>query len=168
MQKHPGRGPLPGAGCASALCLCSSLLACGPGSPADPDSQGFLTVDSNLVIDGLPFSSARCDEVAPAGSPNSDTLFPGDSLRVRVTSTACYAVRIAILDSAGREVRGLDRRFRIHGRRDGEKDRGAVGYLGWDGRDERALPLPRGRYLWRLEFDFGGGRRQRFRADMGL
>lgn len=151
-----------------ALALGFCLGACTSGSPTDPGGQGFLTVDSSLVIDDLPFFNAACNEVVPAGVPNSDTLFPGDSLRVRVTSTACYYVYISIEDSTGREVRSLDRYFRIYGRLDGEKDRGVVGYLGWDARDAASVPLPPGRYLWKMEFDFGGGRKKRFRADMWL
>ena len=71
-------------------------------------------------------------------------------------------------DSAGREVAAFERRFDIPGMRDGDKERGETGYLAWDGRDRAGAAVPRGAYLWRIEFRFGAGRSVRFRADIRL
>lgn len=159
--KEAVRGGFPPA----ALLLAALLpLACGKADPASPaDGEGPMALDTEIVIDDFAFSSAACAEVAPSGSEPADTAGPPVA-RLVVTSTACYAVTAGIEDSLGAPVRTLRARFAIANRRDGDKDRGAVGYLAWDGRDAGGTPAPPGEYLWRLAFDFGSGRALRWRA----
>lgn len=155
------------AAAASALVSAFALAACGGGSgPAGPADEGYLTLDSSLILDRYAFSSAACAEVLPPGFANSDTLPADAAARVVVRSTACYAVSIAVEDSLGGTVRSMTRHFDIPGRRDGDKDRAALGYLPWDGRDQAGERVAPGSYLWRLEFRFGAGRVLRFRADI--
>jgi hypothetical protein len=149
-----------------------ALALAGAGCGEDPDpappDEGKLLVDSFEVIDKFRFSRAACDEVLPDTFVNADTLPPDATTRLVITSTACYAVGIRIEDSLGAPVRALQYFFDIPGRKDGDKERGEIGYLPWDGRDASGRAVPPGAYLWRLEFRFGGGRSARFRADMRL
>lgn len=164
----PNPGALPKA--LAGLLLAAGLLACDKGSgPSNPSgNEGYLTVDSSLVIDRYPFLSAACAEVLPAGYVNADSI-PKDAVaRVYVVSTACYAVSIRIEDSLGRAVRSLEYHFNLPGRIDGDKDRGAEGFLPWDGRNDAGGKAGPGAYLWRMDFNFGMDRRVRFRADIRL
>lgn len=154
----------------SAGLMLAGLLACdnnsGPSDP--PENEGYLTVDSSLIIDRFPFLSAACAEVLPAGFANADSI-PKDAVtRVYVVSTACYAVSIRIEDSLGQPIRSLEYHFNLPGRIDGDKDRGAEGYLPWDGRNDAGVKAGPGAYLWRMVFNFGMEREVRFRADIRL
>ena len=71
-------------------------------------------------------------------------------------------------DSAGALVRGFDQYFKIFNRNDGDKDRGEPGYVTWDGLDDAGKAVPRLRYLWKMEFDYGAGNVLRRRADIKL
>ena len=53
-------------------------------------------------------------------------------------------------------------------RTDEEKNRGVVGFVAWDGKDDAGNRVPDDRFLWRMEFDFGEDRILRFRADIPL
>lgn len=153
-----------------ALLPALALAAAGCGEPERPDPpyEGQLLVDSNVVIDWFHFSRAACDEVLPDTFTNADTLPPASATRLVVTSIACYAATARIEDSLGAPVRTLEWYFDIPGRQDDDKERGAIGYLAWDGKDMAGTDVPPGAYLWRLEFRFGDGRSVRFRADMRL
>jgi hypothetical protein len=149
--------------------ILAALTACENSRGTAPDrSEGSLIVDSLLVLDRYSYSGAACDEVAPAGSDAIGTLPAGMAAHLLVISTACYAVSVRIEDTSGVEVDTLSRRFRIQGRQDGDKDRGVEGWIAWDGLDGSGTPLPSAPYLWRMEFDFGGGRIHRYRADIVL
>jgi hypothetical protein len=150
------------------LALALAAGGCGGGEEPDPPDEGQLLVDSALVLDRFPFSRAACDEVLPDGFANADSLPPGTAARLAVNSIACYAASIRIEDSLGAPVRALERYFDIPGRDDDDKERGVIGYLAWDGKDEAGADVPPGAYLWRLEFRFGAGRSVRYRADMRL
>lgn len=149
--------------------MLTALMACESSRGTAPDrSEGSLIVDSLLVLDRYSYSGASCEEVAPAGTDAVGTLPEGAAAHMLVISTACYAVSVRIEDTSGAEVDTLSRRFRIHGRQDGDKDRGVEGWIAWDGLDLSGAPLPSAPYLWRMEFDFGGGRIHRYRADIVL
>lgn len=150
------------------LALALAAGGCGDGEEPEPADEGQLLVDSAVVIDWFGFSRAACDEVLPDDFANADSVPPGSAARLMVTSIACYAASIRIEDSLGAPVRDLERYFDIPGRQDGDKERGAVGYLAWDGKDAGGAAVPPGAYLWRIEFRFGAGRSVRFRADMRL
>lgn len=150
--------------------LLTGLVACDKGSgPSNPpENEGYLTVDSSLVIDRYAFLSAACAEVLPVGYANADSI-PTDAVaRVYVVSTACYAVSIRIEDSLGLAVRSLEYHFSPPGRIDGDKERGAEGFLPWDGRNDAGGKVGPGAYLWRMVFNFGMDRAVRFRADIRL
>lgn len=151
-----------------AIALALATSGCGDGEEADPPDEGQLLVDSSVVIDWFPFSRAACDEVLPDVFDGIDSVPAGTVARLAVNSIACYAASIRIEDSLGVPVRSLERYFDIPGRVDGDKERGVVGYLAWDGKDAAGAPVPPGAYLWKIEFRFGAGRSVRFRADMRL
>lgn len=150
------------------MALALAAAGCGGGEEPDPPDEGQLLVDSAVVIDLFGFSRAACDEVLPDSFANADSLSPGTAARLVVTSIACYAASIRIEDSLGAPVRAFERYFDIPGRQDGDKERGVIGYLAWDGKDAAGAAVPPGAYLWRIEFRFGAGRSVRFRADMRL
>jgi hypothetical protein len=120
--------------------------------------EGTRFADSNIVLDAVNYSGDGCAEVLPAGFANVDSVPQGSVAVVTVISTACYAAHIEIVDTGGAAVRSLDRYFKIYGRQDGDKNRGMPGYLAWDGLDSADAPVAKGKYRWRIRFDFGGGR----------
>lgn len=153
----------------AALAVAAALSACDGGRAAEPvRNEGSLIVDSLLVLDRYSYGAAACDEVAPEGAGGFGELPDSAAAYMLVISTACYAVSVSIEDTLGVEVDTLRRSFRIRGRQEGDKDRGAEGWIVWDGLDRSGEPLPAAPYLWRMEFDFGEGRIQRYRADIFL
>jgi hypothetical protein len=150
------------------IAIAIAAAGCDQGDEPEPPFEGQLLVDSAVVIDWFHFSRAACDEVLPDAFANADTLPPASATRLVVNSIACYAVSARIEDSLGAPVRILEWYFDIPGRMDGDKERGVIGYLAWDGKDEAGRAMPPGAYLWRLEFRFGAGQSVRFRADMRL
>jgi hypothetical protein len=151
--------------------LLAVLLGCSdPSTTPDPDppDEGQWIIDSGQVLSEFPFSQAACAEVFPSGSANSDSLPTGTAAAVRIVSTACYHARIAVVDSTDDTLRTFSTRFGIVNRTDDEKNRGVVGYVAWNGEDDKGMAVAAGRYLWRMEFDFGAGRVRKFRADIIL
>ena len=142
------------------------LLACDPDTTA-PDNQGYLTVDSNLVVDRVLFNSDDCKEVLPDSFKNIDSLPAGTAARVFVVATACYAAHVAVEDSTGKLVRSMDQYFEVYSV-DGDKNRGMPGWLAWDGRDDQGRFVPKGDYLWRIQMRFGRGMVLKYRAAIVL
>jgi hypothetical protein len=136
-------------------------------TPLVPD-EGLLILDSGYVIDAFPFDSAACVETNAGGFAAADSIPAGTLALVKVVSTACYRVHVKVEDSTSRTVRSFDRQFFIVGRHNGDKNRGVEGYIAWDGRDDLGQSVPIARYLWRMEFDFGGGHLRKVRADIRL
>lgn len=130
-----------------------------------PVDEGLFITDTNYLLEEFPFDSSDCAEVFPAGSVSSETRDPDAAATLRLVSTACYHVRVRVLDAAKDTVRVFDSRFAIFNRSEGEKNRGVVGYLNWDGKDDSGQAVPAGVYLWRMAFDFGSGRIRNYRTD---
>ncbi|MDQ3000238.1 MAG: hypothetical protein M3Y08_03080 [Fibrobacterota bacterium] len=149
----------------------AALLGCGDRStspnPRPPD-EGLWIIDSGQTLDEFPFRAAACAEVFPSGSVNSDSQPSGAVAAVRIVSTACYHIRVFVVDSAQDTLRTFTSRFGILNRTDEEKHRGVVGFVAWNGKDDQGCTVAAGRYLWRMEFDFGAGRIRKFRADIIL
>ncbi|MEO7426361.1 MAG: hypothetical protein ABI036_14320 [Fibrobacteria bacterium] len=140
---------------------------CRDGSvPTEPVwiDDGMWIPDTTFTLDEFPFNTAACGEVYPEGSVNVDSV-PWDAVaHVRIRATACYTLRVRVVDSDSDTVRTFVTRFGIFNRTESEKNRGIVGFAAWDGRDDSGAAVPRGNYLWRMEFDFGAGRIRKFRA----
>lgn len=151
------------------LLLASLLFSCtdDPASPAiRPPDPGLWILDSTQTIDEFNFRADACSEVFPAGSVSSDTVPAGSVAWVRLVSTACYRLTVRVVNSDSDTVRTFATRFGIFNRSEDEKNRGVVGFAPWDGKDSNGTDLGAGRYLWKMEFDFGLGRFRRFRADI--
>lgn len=150
----------------SALLLFSACGEDAAGPAVRPPEPGMWIVDSNEVLDEFPFRTDACEEVFPSGSSNHDSVPPGSAAWVRLRSTACYRLTVRVVDSDSDTVRTFETRFGIYNRSEEEKNRGVLGFAPWDGRDDAGKERGSGRYLWRMEFDFGLGRIRRFRADI--
>jgi hypothetical protein len=150
----------------------AALLASGckdgpvPTAPVWND-DGMWIPDTAFTLDEFPFTTAACTEVYPDGSVNIDTVPSNAVAHVRIRATACYALRVRVVDSDSDTVRTFVTRFGIFNRTESEKNRGIVGFAVWDGKDDSGVTVPRGNYLWRMEFDFGAGRIRKFRASFG-
>lgn len=147
------------------------LIACdhGPSAPAPlKEDPGRWILDSSQTLDEFPFRTDACAEVFPAGSQSADTVPAGSAAAVRLISTACYALQVRVVNADSDTVRSFSTRFGIFNRSEDEKNRGVAGYAAWDGKDDAGGDLGPGRYLWRMEFDFGLGRKRRFRADIWI
>ena len=137
------------------------------GSPTKPDpvEEGLFVADTSFTIDAFNFDSLACAEVFPAGSTSSEAPAGNAVAHLRVISTSCYHVHVAVIDTARDTVRTFESRFAIFNRSDSEKNRGVVGSLSWDGKDDKGAAVPKGAYRWRMEFDFGAKRALIFRTD---
>jgi hypothetical protein len=152
-----------------ALALSLALTACDEKPTADPpkhEDPGLWILDSNYTLDEFPFRTDACTEVFPAGSQSADSVPAGTVASVRLVSTACYRLRVRVVNADSDTVRSFETRFGIFNRTENEKNRGVVGFAAWDGKDDQGRDLGAGRFLWRMEFDFGLGRFRRFRADI--
>jgi hypothetical protein len=150
---------------------CALLAGCDDGGGATEPvavEEGLWITDSSYTLDPFPFGAEACAEVFPAGSANTETRAEDAAAWLRTVSTACYRVRVRVMDSAKDTVRVFESRFGIFNRTDEEKNRGVVGYVSWDGKDGQGRVLPGGVYLWRMEFDFGAGRVRKFRFEVLL
>lgn len=151
--------------------LLAALLGCGDRSTSpNPrlSDEGLWIIDSGQTLAEFPYRATACAEVFPSGFANSDSLPSGTVAAVRIVSTACYHVRVFVVDSAQDTLRTFASRFGILNRTDEEKNRGVVGFVAWNGKDDQGRTVAAGRYLWRMEFDFGAGRIRKFRADIIL
>ncbi len=163
MPKSPLSASLP-----VLLCL-AALLAAGcrsGGASTEPVyvDDGMLITDSVLTLDEFNFTTAACSKVFPGGSVNVDTVPSNAVAHIRIIATACYALRVSVVSSDSDTVRAFATRFGIFNRSDAEKNRGVVGFVAWNGEDDKGAQVPRGEYLWRMEFDFGAGRIRKLRA----
>jgi hypothetical protein len=150
---------------------CSALLAfsgCGHGDPASPPAEdpGPWILDSAYTLDEFPYRDDACAEVFPQGSASADSVPAGAVASLRLTVTACYALTVRVVDADSDTVRTFSTRFAIFNRTEGEKNRGVPSFASWDGLDDKGDRMGPGRYLWRMEFDFGAGRLRRYRADI--
>ncbi|MCB1182176.1 DUF3459 domain-containing protein [bacterium] len=120
----------------------------------DPADAPTLTVTADLRLPGLalPAHGAKVYEIlAPSGAPASagpprrlgrnhpNPFNPATTIRFELDADA--AVRLTVLDLAGREVRRLV---------DGQRNAGDHA-VRWDGRDGRGAEVASGTYLVRLE-----------------
>ncbi len=152
------------AGIAGALlCAC---LGDDPASPPKGPDPGPWILDSVYTLDEFPYRSDACAEVFPAGSSSADSAAPGSAAVLRLRTTACYALQVRVVDSDSDTVRSFSTRFALFNRSEDEKNRGVTSFAAWDGKDGEGKSLGPGRYLWRMEFDFGLGRHRRYRADI--
>jgi hypothetical protein len=151
---------------AGALALIAGCDGGNPAAPVQVPDPGPWIVDSEYTIDEFPFDSAACAEVFPPGSISADSAPAGSAASLRIVTTACYALTVRVVGADSDTVRTFATRFAIFNRRDSDKNRGAPSYAAWDGKNDLGGPAPPGRYLWRMEFDFGFGRVRRFRADI--
>lgn len=153
----------------TALAWLVAAFGCGPADPSPGlVDEGQLLVDSAVVIDRFHFSRAACDELMAGGPADAGSLPAGSVTRLAVTAIACWSATVKVEDSTGKAVVAFTRRFDIPGRKDGDKERGELGYLAWDGKDAAGNAVPPGAYLWRIDFFFGSERSIRFRADMRI
>lgn len=150
------------------LALCAAAAGCGDDgySPEPvPADEGYFISDTSFAISDFNYDSTACREVFPAGSVNTETRAPDAVAALRIISTSCYRARVVVTNEAKDTVRIFDSRFAILNRSEDEKNRGVVGYISWDGKDEGSAALPKGIYLWHMAFDFGKGRVLKFRTD---
>jgi hypothetical protein len=137
-----------------------------PVSPAPNPDPGPWILDSVYTLDAFPYRADACAEVFPPGSASADTLPAGSAAAIRIVTTACYALTVHVVNADSDTVRTFSTRFALFNRSEGEKNRGVSSYAAWDGKDGEGKDLGPGRYLWRMEFDFGLGRSRRYRADI--
>jgi hypothetical protein len=154
---------------ALAACIALALNACLSGDAASPqpgEDPGLWILDSVYTLDEFPYRADACAEVFPPGSASADSVPAGSVADLRLIVTSCYALTVRVIGADSDTVRSFATRFAIFNRTEGEKNRGVTSYAAWDGMDDRGNRLGPGRYLWRMEIDFGLGRLRRYRADI--
>lgn len=147
---------------------CLAAWSCDPDTTSPPprEDPGLWILDSAYTLDEFPYRSDACAEVFPQGSVSADTVPAGSAASLRLIVTSCYALKVRVVDSDSDTVRSFSTRFAIFNRTEDEKNRGVTSFAAWDGMDDQGGRLGPGRYLWRMEFDFGLGRLRRYRADI--
>lgn len=148
------------------LTACLSACDGDPASPYSGDPPGPWILDTTATLDEFPFSAAACAEVFPAGSASADTMPAGSAAAIRITTTSCYSLTVRVVNADSDTVRTFSTRFSIFNRTEGEKNRGVSSYVAWDGKDDQGKLVGPGRFLWRMDFDFGLGRFRRYRGDI--
>jgi len=169
MHRFRAGGSAGSAFAAACVSLCFFLGACDRHDPTYPSAEenpGPWILDSIATVDFFPYAADACAEVFPPGSASSDTLPAGSVAWIRLTTTACYALTVRVVDADSDTVRTFSTRFSIFNRSEGEKNRGVSSYIAWDGKDDLGELTGPGRYLWHMEFDYGSGNRLRYRADI--
>jgi hypothetical protein len=156
-------------GQALGLAFCLAAAGCGDDNGYSPDpvpvDEGYFINDTSFTISDFNYDSTACLEVFPAGSANTETRAVDAVAALRIISTSCYHAHVTVTNEAKDTVRTFDSRFAIFNRSEDEKNRGVVGYISWDGKGDDSALLPKGVYLWRMEFDYGKGRILKFRTD---
>jgi hypothetical protein len=145
-------------------CSLFAVSGDGDGEVEDPYANaGALITDSAVVIDDFHFSEAACAELVPGGFANMPKPDSGQGIALLVNSIACWKADVKVVDSNNAVVDSFTQAFGIFGQRDGEKERGHVGYLVWKPGNHGVTVWP-GTYLFRIRFDFGAGRKLALRA----
>jgi hypothetical protein len=166
-MRRPPRFSLPAAACLAAVL--AGFPGCDSRSPAAPEpgpDPGLWIVDSTYTLDEFPYRADACAEVFPAGSASADSVPAGSVASLRLIATSCYALTVRVVDADSDTVRTFATRFALFNRSEDEKNRGVASFAAWDGKDDAGGDLGPGRYLWRMEIDFGLGRHRRYRADI--
>jgi hypothetical protein len=163
-----GKSLIPKRAVWAALIALISLCACGQDDPVSPpvEDPGLWILDSAYTLDEFPYRSDACAEVFPPGSASADSAPAGSAASLRLIVTSCYALTVRVVDADSDTVRSFSTRFAIFNRTEDEKNRGVASFAAWDGLDDHGVRAAPGRYLWRMEFDFGLGRVRRYRADI--
>jgi hypothetical protein len=119
--------------------------------------RSYLVTDTSVTLDAYAFYSAACDEVIPEGSGNAARPEPGQGIALTVVATSCWQASVQVTNSNGVVVDSFSQTFGIWNRKDGDKERGEVGYLVWTGHQGDSV-APHGTYVWHIRFDFGQSR----------
>jgi hypothetical protein len=119
-----------------------------------PIREGQLITDSIVVIDDFPFSEEACAELVPENFANRSLPSGGRVPKLIVNSTACYSAKVLVMNDTGAPVDSFYQVFGIWGQKNGDKERGHLGYLIWSSSDS-IFSLPRQTYTWKITFDYG-------------
>ena len=90
-------------------------------------------------------------------------LLPGILSTVQVISTAPYIAHISIFDSYGNFVFASTQSFGANGEMQNRArvvPKGLVSYLWWDMKDKRGQLAGQGVYVWKVRFEFKGGKQE--------
>jgi hypothetical protein len=141
------------------LALCGCKLFSVSDSDDDdykdfPKWNGRVITDSIAVIDDFHFSEAACAELIPEDFANRPLPDTGRVPKLIVNSIACYKAKVVIENDTGAVVDSFAQVFGIWGQKDGEKEKGHLGYLIWEPSDSLSA-LPRQTYSWHITLDFG-------------
>lgn len=143
---------------------CEFFATQAPPEPyAEERKYGPLITDPSLVIDDFPFRSEACEELLPENWANIPAPEAGSASDFVVIATACWKATVIVIDTQHAVIDSFAQPFGITDRQDGEKDRGSVGHLVWDGQVD-GKPVPAGEYIWLIRFDFGLGKKYLARA----
>ncbi len=143
---------------------CEVFSTQAPPEPyAEEKLYGPMISDPSLVIDAFPFRSEACEELLPEDWANMPVPEAGEASDFVVIATACWKATVIVQDNHHVAIDTVEQPFGIFNRQDGEKDRGYVGHLLWDGLVNNQAVSP-GEYVWLIRFDFGLGRKYLARA----
>ena len=109
--------------------------------------------------------TATLDQLPSSGSQESAKARPikGNISAVQVISTAPYIAHLAIFDIYGNFVRKSTQVFGGRGEFQNANRvvrKGLVSYLVWDMKDEKGQHAGNGVYVWKVQFEFKGGKQE--------
>jgi fibro-slime domain-containing protein len=143
----------------------------------DPKKQGYATSATGNrweVVwippvgwtEGRPFTpyTAKLDDL-PAGTRETGTplKLPANVSAIQVVSTAAYIAHVSIFDLYGNFVATSTQAFGGRGELQNQArvvPKGLVSYLFWDMRDSRGQWAGQGVYVWKVRFEFVGGKQE--------
>jgi hypothetical protein len=145
----------------------------------DPKKQGYATPAGSSwevvwippagFVEGQtfkPYTVANINDL-PSGTRETSTPVKlpvsGNISTIQVVSTTAYIARISIYDIYGNFVNSSVQAFGGRGELQNQArivPKGLVSYLYWDTRDAKGQLAGQGVYVWKVQFEFKGGKQE--------
>ncbi len=127
-------------------------------------SASYVPNNPNMRPPGANVAVPNLDKM-PSGNKETATpiLLPSTLSTVQVVSTAPYIAHISIFDTYGNFVFASTQSFGDHGEMQNQArvvPKGLVSYLWWDMRDKNGQLAGQGVYVWKVRFEFKGGKQE--------
>jgi hypothetical protein len=135
---------------------------------SDQNARNLVMKNSAGALQYFPPPDASSGQ--SEGQAEAAPMPPGISV-LQAMASERYTAHISIFDHMGGFVKSWDQKFGFSGELENPHRRTPAGvrsYLVWDERDSRGQKVGSGVYVWKVIFDFDGGRRETHVTRTGL